>query len=120
MERKRFSFKRGKPKISKTIGNPAREEKKNIEMREDGSYSFEEFRERKEETDNTIMAIKISLNETRIDQFDIQSVLSYANNFICNLGRQWLDLANSHLRFQKMVFRTEFLTSVERVLEPAV
>ena len=78
--------------------------KRIFEMREDGSYSLEEFRERKEEIDNTIMAIKISLDETRIDHFDIQSVLSYANNFICNLGRQWFDLANSHLRFQKMVF----------------
>jgi len=50
------------------------------------------------------MATKISLDETRIDQFDIESVLSYANNFIANLGRQWMDLSTSHLRFQKMVF----------------
>ena len=50
------------------------------------------------------MATKIPLDETRIDQFDIESVLSYANNFIANLGRQWMDLSTSHLRFQKMVF----------------
>ncbi len=77
--------------------------KRIFEMREDGSYSLEEFQERKGETDNEIMAIKISLNETRINQLDVQSILSYTNNFICNLGRQWIDLANSHLRFQKMV-----------------
>ena len=91
-------------KYQKQLETLQEKRKRIFEMREDGSYSLEEFRERKEETDNAIMAIKISLNETRIDQFDIQSVLSYANNFICNLGRQWLDLANSHLRFQKMVF----------------
>jgi hypothetical protein len=50
------------------------------------------------------MATKISLDETRIEQFDIESVLSYVNNFITNLGRQWFDLAVSHQRFQKMVF----------------
>ena len=44
------------------------------------------------------------MNETRIDQFDIEGVLSYANTFITDLGRQWLDLATSHSRFQKMVF----------------
>jgi hypothetical protein len=78
--------------------------KKIFEMREDGSYTPEEFRERKEEIENAIMVTKISLDETRIEQFDIEGVLSYANNFITNLGRQWLDLANSQLRFQKMVF----------------
>jgi chromosome segregation ATPase len=78
--------------------------KRIFEMREDGSYTPEEFKERKEEIENQIMAIKISLSETRIDQFDIEGVLSYANNFIADLGRQWLDLATSHSRFQKMVF----------------
>ncbi len=81
------------------------EKRKRIyEMREDGSYTPEEFRERKEEIENAIMATKISLNETRIDQFDIEGALAYANQFISDLGRQWLDLAISHKRFQKMVF----------------
>jgi len=78
--------------------------KRIFEMREDGSYTPEEFKERKEEIENQIVATKISLDETRIDQFDIEGVLSYANTFIADLGRQWLDLAISHLRFQKMVF----------------
>ena len=78
--------------------------KRIFEMREDGLYSPEEFRERKEEIENRIMTTKISLDETRIDQFDIEGTLAYATNFISNLGRQWLDLANSQLRFQKMVF----------------
>src|SRR5664279_958333 len=78
--------------------------KRIFEMREDGSYSPEEFNERKEEIENQIMAIKISLSETRIEQFDIEGTLSYANNFILNLGRLWFDLVNSQIRFQKMVF----------------
>ena len=81
------------------------EKRKSIfEMREDGSYTPEEFRERKGEIENRIMATKISLSETRIEQFDIEGVLSFANNFIVNLGRQWIDLETSHLRFQKMIF----------------
>jgi hypothetical protein len=78
--------------------------KRIFEMREDGSYTPEEFRERKEEIENRIMATKISLDETRIDQFDIEGILIYATTFISNLGRQWLDLTMSHERFQKMVF----------------
>lgn len=78
--------------------------KRIFEMREDGSYTPEEFKERKEEIENQIMATKISLSETRIDQFDVEGVISFANNFISNLGRQWLDLSISHTRFQKMVF----------------
>ena len=78
--------------------------KRIFEMREEGSYTAEEFRERKEEIENAIMVTKISLSESRIEQFDIEGVVSYASHFITNLGRQWLDLANSQLRFQKMVF----------------
>jgi site-specific DNA recombinase len=78
--------------------------KRIFEMREDGSYTPEEFRERKEEIENQVMATKISLDETRIEQFDIEGVLSYANNFIADLGRQWFDLSVSRSRFQKMVF----------------
>ena len=78
--------------------------KRIFEMREEGLYTPEEFRERKEEIENKIMTTKISLDETRIDQFDIEGTLIYATNFISNLGRQWLDLTLSHERFQKLVF----------------
>jgi len=78
--------------------------KRIFEMREEGLYTPEEFKERREEIENKIMAAKISLNETRIDQFDIEGTLSYVTKFISNLGRLWLDLTLSHERFQKMVF----------------
>ena len=78
--------------------------KRIFEMREEGLYTPEEFRERKEVIENKIMATKISLDETRIDQFDIEGTLSYVAKFIRNLGRLWLDLTLSHERFQKMVF----------------
>ena len=75
-----------------------------FEMREDGTYTKEEFQERKEAVENEILATKISLSETRIDKLDIESVLSYANSFISNLGRQWFDLSQSQTVFQKMIF----------------
>ncbi|HOG89505.1 MAG TPA: recombinase family protein [Smithella sp.] len=78
--------------------------KRIFEMREEGLYTSEEFRERKEEIENKIMATKISLDETRIDQFDIEGTLTYVNNFITDLGRLWLDLTLSHESFQKLVF----------------
>ncbi|NLE23896.1 MAG: recombinase family protein, partial [Clostridiaceae bacterium] len=78
--------------------------KRIFEMREEGSYTPDEFRERKEEIENTIMVTKISLDETRIEEFDIKGALSYTNNFISNLGRQWFDLSESRSRFQKLVF----------------
>ena len=78
--------------------------KRIFEMREDGSYTAEEFKERKEEIENRIIATKISLSETRIDQFDVEGVLSYVTKFISDLGRQWLDLAASQTRFQKLIF----------------
>jgi len=79
--------------------------KRIFEMREDGSYDKEEFRERKEGVEKEIAATKISLSESRIEQFDIEGALTYATNFIGNLGRQWFDLPPQlRPRFQKLVF----------------
>ncbi len=79
--------------------------KRIFEMGEDMSYSKEEFKERKSEIDNEIMATKISLSEARIEQFDIESAVIYATNFIQDLGRQWFDLpAQLRQKFQKLVF----------------
>lgn len=97
-------FKREAQNYERQLAALEEKRKKIFEMREDGSYSTEEFHERKEEIEEQIMAVKISLSETKIEQFDIEGTISYANRFILNLGRQWLDLANSHLRFQKIVF----------------
>ncbi len=83
--------------------------KRTFEMREEGSYSKEEFLERKQEVENEIAAAKISLSESRIDGFDLESAIKYAENFIRTLDRQWLDLS-PHLRsqFQKLVFPDGF------------
>lgn len=72
-------------------------------MREDDSYSVEEFQERKEEIDNKIAATTISVSESRIEQFDIEGALTYATHFISSLGRQWFDLPpNLRPKFQKL------------------
>ena len=79
--------------------------KRIFEMREDGSYSKGEFQERKEQIENEVAAAKISLSESRIEQFDLEGALAYATNFIDNLGRQWFDLPTQiRSKFQKLVF----------------
>lgn len=79
--------------------------KRIYEMREDGSYTKEEFTERKDEIENEISTTRILSNEARIEQFDIEGSIIYATKFISNLGRQWFDLV-PHLqpKFQKLVF----------------
>ncbi len=81
------------------------QKKRIYEMREDGSYTKDEFLERKEEIENKIAVEKISRSESKIEQYDVESLLSYSKSFGQNLGRQWLDLApEMRLRFQKLVF----------------
>ena len=79
--------------------------KRIFEMREDGSYSVEEFKERKAEIDAKIATVRISQTETDIDLFDLESALNYAIEQIKDLPRMWNDL-KPHLksRFQKLVF----------------
>lgn len=83
-----------------------KERKKRIsDLREDGSYSKEEYLERKEEIENEIATTKISLSEARIEQFDIEAAVSYAINFIQKIDRQWFDLSPEYRpRFQNLIF----------------
>lgn len=103
-DEKSLDFKAEAQKYKNQLTVLEEKRKRIFEMREDGSYTAEEFKERKEEMENQIMATKISLSETRIEQFDVEGILAYANNFISNIERQWLDLSTSRLRFQKMIF----------------
>jgi predicted nucleic acid-binding Zn finger protein len=75
------------------------------DMREEGSYTKEEFLERKAELENEIMAVKISLSETKIDQLDIEAAYDYyAVSFIRDLERQWFDISERlRPRFQKLI-----------------
>lgn len=89
------------------------ERKKRIcEMREDGSYTKEEFLDRKQEIENQVAAAKITFSESKIEQFDLEATITYAISFVADLGRQWFDL-NPELRprFQKLLFPEGILYS---------
>jgi len=75
------------------------------QMAEDDLYSNEEFRERRESIKNEIVTVKISRNESKIEQLDVETTLTYAIEFVTNLGRLWFDLPPElRVRFQKLVF----------------
>lgn len=79
--------------------------KRVFEMREDGSYTAEEFKERKDEIENKLATLKISHGEAEIEKFDIESAVNYATEQISNLPRLWSELAPAlKPRFQKLVF----------------
>ena len=76
-----------------------------FKFKEDGTYTQEQFKERIGEVDNQVAVAKISLSETRIDQYDIETGIEYANQAIRDLTKQWLNLAPTlRARFQKLVF----------------
>lgn len=82
------------------------------DLLEDSTYSKEDGKDRLAGVENQIMATKISLSEARIEQFDMEAALTYATNFIKNLGRQWFDLPPQlRPRFQKLVFPQGLLYS---------
>ena len=75
------------------------------DLLEDGTYSREEGKERLAEVKNAILATEIAMHEARIEQFDAEAAITYAMNFISDLGRQWFDLAPElRPRFQKLIF----------------
>ena len=83
-----------------------KEQRRNIcLMREKGEYDIELFKERLAEVDSAITVNKISLNEVSIDTFDIEAGISYAEQFVSDIKRQWLDMEPLlRPRFHKLLF----------------
>lgn len=78
--------------------------KRIFEMREDDSYTKEEFQNRKVEIEEEIESCKIALNTHRTDGFTIEKVLIYATDFIRSLAQKWLIMTISQkVRFQNLV-----------------
>lgn len=79
--------------------------KKIFELKEDGTYTKGQFRERLDAVEIQLAAKKIERNETSIDQLNIEAALLYASQFMRNIDRQWFDLKpDNRLRFEKLVF----------------
>jgi hypothetical protein len=75
------------------------------EMREDGSYTKEEFQTRKTEVEGEKALTQVALNSLQIEDFDIEAVLTYVFDFIGSLAQKWPILSiTSQGRFQKLVF----------------
>jgi site-specific DNA recombinase len=104
-EDKGRSFNLDAEKYEKLLAALTLKKSKIRDLLEGGIYSPEDGRERLASVENQIIATKVSLSESRIEQFDVEAAVTYATNFIQNLGRQWFDLSpRLRPRFQKLLF----------------
>ena len=75
------------------------------DMREEGSYSKEEFTARKQQIDNEITAVKISMSEANIQKHDLAGALSFGEQFLVDLSLGWRSVPDPlKFQFQKLVF----------------
>ena len=83
------------------------EERRNrvFDMREDGSYTKEEFQQRRDTVESELAEARNRLASRRGDDFDPVVTLKYAAEFITAWGSQWLELVPEwRSRFQYLVF----------------
>jgi len=94
-----------KMKYERRLAMLQEKRKRIFEMREEGSYTREDFLERKKNVEEEIMSASLSLSESQLEDFDIEGVLNYAIGFIRNLDKEWAHLLpDSGDWFQKLVF----------------
>ncbi|HEY6906260.1 MAG TPA: recombinase zinc beta ribbon domain-containing protein, partial [Ignavibacteriaceae bacterium] len=75
-----------------------------LQMRVRGEISKEEFLIMKERIDNTITGIKISSNESQIEELNVEIIIDNAKKLIGNVAEQWKEMNPSQKhRFQKLV-----------------
>jgi site-specific DNA recombinase len=86
--------------------NQLKEYKTNlVEKNAKGILPDEEFQEALEKVKRDIELTEIAMNDSRVEMFDLEATIEYANHFISNLARQWYDLGiEGKVRFQKLLF----------------
>ncbi len=76
-----------------------------ISMKARGLITEEQFLEQKSPLEEEILAAKVALNEVQIEEWDIETAIAYAINFMKDLPRQWADYTlEQKQRFQQLVF----------------
>lgn len=76
-----------------------------ITMRGRNLITDEQLLEAKQPLEESKIIAQLALNETHIEEWDIETAISYATQFIRDLPRQWMDYSlENKQRFQQMVF----------------
>lgn len=76
-----------------------------IVMRGRNLITDEQLLETKQPLEETKVIAQLALNETRIEEWDIEAAVNYASQFMRDLPRQWLDYSlENRQRFQQMAF----------------
>ncbi|MDD2785985.1 MAG: recombinase family protein [Patescibacteria group bacterium] len=87
-----------------------------ITMRGRGLITDEQLLEGKQPLEEAKIIAQLALNETRIEEWDIEAAISYATQFMRDLPRQWLDYSlENKQRFQQMVFPEGIIYEKEKV-----
>lgn len=75
---------------------------------------------RKDEVENEMAATRVSSNEARIEQLDLEGTVIYATKFIADLGRRWSKLSMVDSSFEcwnRFAVECEKLTTILRSQE---
>ncbi len=78
---------------------------KYAEMRAGGEIDMETFKLLNDKVTNQITGLKISSNESEIEELDLEAAIAYVEQFVTNIARQWLDLTDikRKQRLQRLV-----------------
>lgn len=79
--------------------------KRIFEMREEGSYTKEEFIERKKALESELALTKQALNSIQNNDLDISGILKFAIDFMFSLPQKWKIMPlELNMEFQKLIF----------------
>ena len=101
-------FNENNSKIRKEVGDLEQERLKIFELHRSGIYTAEEFLEQKEFINTRIRQKQLLIQESHIEEFDMEEALNYCFRFVGETAKTWIRLKNKNfghlLRFQKQIF----------------
>ena len=104
-ETKRREFNSDAERHEKRISEIKAQISELITMRGNKLITDEQLLEGKQPLEEAKIIAQLALNETHIEEWDIEAAISYATQFMRDLPRQWLDYSlENKQRFQQMVF----------------
>lgn len=97
---------RGKlERLDRLLGELGQQKKRIFEMREDGSYTKDEFLERKNALESEMGRAQVERAETAGKEYDLEAIFDYALTFVRRFGTEWTRMPPEvWQRFHQLIF----------------
>lgn len=108
-------------RMKKELDNLEKKKKRINEMAVDGFFDKEEYKNQIQNVNTEIQVKTIEMNENKIDTLDIDNLLNFAQYFLSNTSKLWINAdIETKIKIQKIIFTDKLIYDGNKYQTPLI